>query len=450
VDSPGITGYSRDRVTVSGTIDGADVTVTVTYTEDQQQQQTQQYTLTINYEYADGRQAAPAYVSTLNDGDTYTVDSPGITGYSRDRVTVSGTIDGADVTVTVTYTANQQQQTQQYTLTINYVYVGGGAAATAYVSTLNDGATYNVTSPTVEGYTRDKATVSGTINGADVDEIVTYTASVQSSGPLGGGGGGGGATTATIADEEVPLTTIEDEETPLAAFITDRIAYIAGYPDGTVHPDGNLTRAEVAAMLFRLLSDAAKNDPLASTFTDVEDGKWYTQAIAYLASTGILTGYEDGSFKPNAPITRAEFAAIISRFDASQDEAGEARFSDVTQSHWAFKEIDNAAEKGWVNGYPEGTFKPQNAITRAEAVTAINNMLIRELTAADVPADAPRFTDLAEGHWAYTDIIEAAYDWVAAAEAAATEDEATEGETDGDAEATTTEEAENAEETTDK
>jgi hypothetical protein len=184
-------------------------------------------------------------------------------------------------------------------------------------------------------------------------------------------------------------------------------------------------------MLYRLLDEADKDDPVSASFTDVAAGKWYSQAVAYLAGKDILTGYSDGSFRPDAQITRAEFAAIISRFDESaSSEDAAVRFSDVPASHWAFALIDNAVENGWLGGYPDGTFKPQNMITRAEAVTAINRMLNRELSAADIPSDVPVYTDLDAGHWAYTALIEATYDWL---KAAAGDAEATDGD---DAEAT--------------
>ncbi|MDR2132694.1 MAG: S-layer homology domain-containing protein [Clostridiales Family XIII bacterium] len=288
-------------------------------------------------------------------------------------------------------------------------------------------------------------TVEGakTATATSASATVTVTAAAsEPSGPPSGppssstSSGGTPAAETEIEEEETPLATIDDGKTPLAAFVAERVAYIAGYPDDTVRPDGGLTRAEVAAMLFRLISDADKDDPRTPAFTDVEEGKWYAQSIAYLAELGILNGYADGSFKPSAEITRAEFAAILSRFDASQGAAGEAVFSDVPQSHWAFDEIANAAEKGWVNGYPDGTFKPQITITRAEAVTAINNALRRELTAADIPADAPHFVDLPESHWAYADIVEAAYDWAAAAKAEAAETEAPEAEAESETETT--------------
>ena len=286
--------------------------------------------------------------------------------------------------------------------------------------------------------------VNGVKTATVTSDVATISVRARSTSTGSSGGSSSAPAPDEIADGETPLATIGDGATPLSGFISERVAYITGYPDGTVHPDGSLTRAEVAAVLFRLLSDDAKNDPLPFDFTDIENGKWYSQAIAYLTSIGILTGYGDGTFKPNEPITRAEFAAVISRFDESAAAGAALNFSDVPETHWAFGAISKAVEKSWLNGYPDGTFKPQNAITRAEAVTVINNMLNRELAAADFPADAPRFSDLAESHWAYADVIEAAYDWAAVAEAAEeAEEEAEAGDTEaGDAEKTDTEAAE--------
>ena len=128
-----------------------------------------------------------------------------------------------------------------------------------------------------------------------------------------------------------------------------------------------------------------------------------------MTSAGILEGYEDGTFRPDASITRAEFAAIASRFDKL--EAGSKTFSDVPESHWAYEAISSAAEKGWINGYPDGTFRPENAITRAEAVTLANAVLQRECDeafVADHLSEMLTFNDLSDGHWAYGEIMEAA------------------------------------------
>jgi hypothetical protein len=244
--------------------------------------------------------------------------------------------------------------------------------------------------------------------------VVTGILTISEAAVIGGGGGGGGGNTVTIPPTPIPGSDgsslenvdIEDEETPLAGFTPDHIWYIQGYPDGTVRPDGQITRAEAATIFFRLLSYPDKNDPLTSDFTDVATGKWYTQAIAYLASIGILEGYEDGTFRPDGQITRAEFAALVSRFDDLSASADADAFSDIS-GHWAADYINSAAEKGWIQGYPDGTFRPQNQLTRAEIVTAVNNMLDRGIELADIPDGVPEYTDLLESYWAYTDIMEA-------------------------------------------
>jgi hypothetical protein len=289
--------------------------------------------------------------------------------------------------------------------------------------------------------TDDSGAIVGTL---PVRFTVTAVTPPPASDPGTGGGGGGSApapipeeTEEDIEDEETPLADTVDGRTPPAGFVTERVAYINGYADGTIRPNGSLTRAEVSVMLYRLLTGTDKDDPAATAFTDVTAGKWYSQAVAYLTQKGILTGYSDGSFNPNAQITRAEFAAIISRLDTNAGNAdAAAKFNDVPESHWAFALIGNAIEKGWLGGYPDGTFKPQNVITRAEAVTAINNILNRDLSAMDIPADVPVYKDLDASHWAYAALIEATYNWPKAADADATEDENAEATDNADADTT--------------
>jgi hypothetical protein len=189
--------------------------------------------------------------------------------------------------------------------------------------------------------------------------------------------------------------------------VDDHIWYIRGYPDGSVQPDGNITRAEVTMIFFRLMSDPAKNDARAPAFADVPADEWYAQAVNYMAEKGIVIGDEDGTFRPDDYITRGEFATIASRFDNLLVHEGEPVFSDVA-GHWAERFIASAAEKGWVHGYPDGTFGPDRSITRAEVVTTVNNMLHREIELADIPPSGiPIYTDITEAHWAYCDIIEA-------------------------------------------
>jgi len=133
--------------------------------------------------------------------------------------------------------------------------------------------------------------------------------------------------------------------------------------------------------------------------------EWYAQPVAYLASNGILKGYLDGTFRPDANITRAELATMLSRFENLRETSASA-FPDVV-GHWAEKSVNSAAAKGWVSGYPDGTFKPENNITRAETVAVVNRMLERTVLKEDLPGWAPRYADLLDSHWAYADIIEA-------------------------------------------
>jgi len=192
----------------------------------------------------------------------------------------------------------------------------------------------------------------------------------------------------------------------LVPLTDDHIAYIRGYPNNTVRPDNAITRAEVAMIFFRLIVDNNKNTPRTSGFKDVVSGAWYAQAVSYLASTDIIKGYPDGTFKPNQPITRAEFAAIASRFDRLEATSSNA-FPDIS-NHWAKEAINSAAQKGWVDGYPDGTFLPQRNISRAEVVKIVNAMLNRMIQVEDIPLGIRNFTDLTSSHWAYANIVEAA------------------------------------------
>ena len=184
------------------------------------------------------------------------------------------------------------------------------------------------------------------------------------------------------------------------------INYNNGYLDGSVRPDAIITRAEVAAIIFRLLAYEDKDVPLAVAFPDVGPTDWYAQPVAYLASRNILLGYPDGTFKPEAPVTRAEFSAMMSRFDRLEASDGSAAFADVA-GHWAEAYINSAAIKGWVSGYLDGMFRPENHMTRSEVVSMINRVLYRGIQAEDIPFWAPLFSDLPKTHWAFTAITEA-------------------------------------------
>ena len=190
---------------------------------------------------------------------------------------------------------------------------------------------------------------------------------------------------------------------------TDHFAYVIGYPDGTVHPNGQITRAEVATIFFRLLRDEVRDGAFttSNTYSDVAYGKWYNNPISTMSALGIITGYPDGTFKPNKPITRAEFAAIAARFDETQSGKS-ATFSDVI-GHWAAREIGIAYYNDWIKGYPDGTFKPDQNITRAEAMTLINRVLERKPESpADLLTNMNKWTDnMDTSKWYYLDVQEA-------------------------------------------
>lgn len=214
----------------------------------------------------------------------------------------------------------------------------------------------------------------------------------------------------TGRDDYIPIIipTIINKDTGMLNK-TDHFAYVIGYPDGTVHPNGQITRAEVATIFFRLLRDEVRDGAFttSNSYSDVAYGKWYNNPISTMSALGIITGYPDGTFKPNKPITRAEFAAIAARFDETQSGKS-ATFSDVI-GHWAAKEIGIAYYNDWIKGYPDGTFKPDQNITRAEAMTLINRVLERKPESpADLLTNMNKWTDnLDTSKWYYLDVQEA-------------------------------------------
>lgn len=174
-----------------------------------------------------------------------------------------------------------------------------------------------------------------------------------------------------------PGPNIPNPEVPLGLEKEDHFAYIIGRDDGLVHPGANITRAEVATIFFRMLTDESRAQfwSQTNTYSDVASDAWYNNAVSTLTKAGVLSGRTDGRFDPNAPITRAEFATIFSRFYDSQYD-GPDKFSDIA-GHWAADSINQAAVNNLLEGYPDGTFKPNTYISRAEAVTGMNRILGR-------------------------------------------------------------------------
>ena len=192
--------------------------------------------------------------------------------------------------------------------------------------------------------------------------------------------------------------------------IDDHYAYMKGYPDKTFGPDKPMTRAEVTMMFARLLKERPeKGRKYIMPYKDIHENDWYAYAVTFMSEKKLVSGYPDGTFKPNAPITRAEFASIASRFDSLVDKA-DLKFSDVSKNHWAYKVICSAEAKGWISGYPDGTFKPEKNITRAEVVSSTNRILNRyadlDFAKAHVQELAPMI-DMNDSHWAYGPVVEA-------------------------------------------
>lgn len=281
-----------------------------------------------------------------------------------------------DDTKTITWTINVPvENTKPVTLSYTLIldedaesgeYDTNDSAVLAYVTTDGEDGTYEFKKP-----------------------VVTYSE------PAGGG--------SSNDDDD------DDDYVPEDLNGDDHYAYIVGYPDGMVHPNANITRAEVAAIFFRLLKEEVRDANLTSSnsFSDVAEGQWFNTSISTMAKLGIVTGYPDGSFKPNDNITRAEFATIAARFDKDAKDSASI-FSDI-DGHWAKEYIERAAKKGWITGYPDGTFRPDRLITRAEAASLINRVLIRDPEKPeDLLKDMIKWPDNMDTNaWYYIDIQEA-------------------------------------------
>ena len=316
-------------------------------------------------------------------------------GWSSKDVTLGGTdftMPAKDVVIEGTFAINR------YTVTYK---VDGKEVGTDVYNFNSDVAIRSV--PTKEGYT-----FSGwKIGNADAenfkmpahDVVIEGTYAKNSSGGSSGSSGG---------SHRRPTVTIQDE-VPTGLNGDDHYAYIVGYPDKTVRPQNGITRAEVATIFFRLLEDDTRNanSTKSNSYSDVAAGAWYNHAVSTLSAMGIVKGDSNGKFNPNASITRAEFAAIAARFDDKANTSA-ASFSDIA-SHWAKDEISAAANNGWITGYTDGTFRPNNRITRAEAMALVNRVLKRlPETDEDLHADMIKWSDNSDAsQWYYLDVQEA-------------------------------------------
>ena len=189
----------------------------------------------------------------------------------------------------------------------------------------------------------------------------------------------------------------------------DHVAYIIGYENGTIQPRGEITRAEVATIFFRLMTDKARSKywTTENDFNDVAEGQWFNLAVSTLNAAGVIVDAEHGNFRPNDPITRAELAVMAAQFCTVEGKLPKISFTDVSKDHWAIDEIKLIEYAGWIEGYPDGTFRPDATITRAEAITIINRMLERAVEDSGMLEGMLTFIDCPTNEWFYEAVQEA-------------------------------------------
>lgn len=283
----------------------------------------QKYDLTINYKYADGSEAKPTHTESLTYGSSYSVASPLITGYTADKLTVSGSMPDSDVTIDVTFTA------KDYTVT--YESNGGSTVpsqAVKYNETANKPADPTKSGYTFAGwYTEEKLTNKYDFATPVTGNITLYAKWTRNYTPR----------------PYTPPTVVIPDDDALGLNTTDHFAYIVGYGNGEVRPQNNITRAEVATIFFRLLTDDVRDENLTKTnrYSDVAATSWYNTAVSTLSSMGIITGYPDGTFGPQRDITRAETMTLVNRVLNRRPETEDDLLPNMTV--WT----DNANPKAW-------------------------------------------------------------------------------------------------------
>ena len=214
-------------------------------------------------------------------------------------------------------------------------------------------------------------------------------------------------TSQTTAEKKAETVRNYQKNAPADLNGDDHAAYVHGYTDGTVKPNNNVTRAETAAMLYRLLTESRRNEiqTASNSFSDVSADDWYNESVSTMANGKYITGYPDGTFGGNKNITRAEFVAMLVRFIRVQNE--DCSFTDVSRDYWAYGCIATATKAGWIAGYTDGTFRPEQPITRAEAMTIINRVLNRGVNEKSELMNFRAWPDNEPSAWYYYEVIEA-------------------------------------------
>ena len=394
--------------------------ITVTYDE-QALEINSDYTLTIthNGETTTYRSTKDAIRAMVNPG-TYVVTAVSV---SEPTLSDSETVTIHKVQTDVSITADPTSMTGSGTVTLT-ISGSGLPAGTDLTQLVNQtgGDSVDLSSWSSQGDGTYKATFAAPNSTEDYtftirfngdayydgskDRVTIYVTRYSSGGGSGGGGGSSGGGGSKPADPDVE----DPSDTGVSNWLNtrDHIAYLSGYPGGGFGPDNSMTRAEVAQMFYALLND--KNVTITTTFPDVPENAWYATAVNTLASLGMVSGDANGNYRPNDPITRAEFCVIALAF-AYEPENASCSFYDVFRSDWFYPYVAQAASYGWIGGYTDNTFGPNDNITRAQVTTIVNNMLGRTADQDYVDDNLRRlntFLDVPRAHWAYYQIMEAA------------------------------------------
>lgn len=324
------------------------------------------------------------YAANLNETYTFTVASAANSYYEKAE---------AQATVVTARRGGGGPTEPSATYLIEAEAGYGGAISPAGQTSVDKGASATFTITPQAGYQIDDVVVDGESVGAvthyrftNVREDHTIKATFRQG--------------ASVADPE---------DTGVAHWLNchDHVAYLNGYTDGSFRPDADMTRAEAAQMFYNLLLD--QEVAITVAFTDVDADAWYARAIHTLASLGMIKGIGDDRYEPNRPITRAEFTAIAMRF-AHLETGRENSFSDVNEAAWYYPYIVGSVQYGWINGYPDGTFRPDQTISRVEVTTIVNRMLDRvadESYISEQPMALKQFHDVPVSHWGFYEIAEA-------------------------------------------
>ena len=355
------------------------------------------YTVTFNPK---GGEVNPREKNVTFDAAYGELPTPTRTGYTFNgwylgdkEITKDSTVETAeDHTLTASWSINS------HWLTIKYLNKSNGKELAPEYSQKHDyDTTVKVKSPSIPGYKfydRDDETVVVTMPDEDVTRIVYYVRKT--------GNGGGTYDSPNKTKKTSPALTLNT---------ADHFAFINGYPDGSVQPEGNVTRAETAAILYRIMGDDCQSyyKTTSCSYSDVARGDWFNTYVATLENAGVIVDTRtNGKFRPNDAITRAELASMIAQF-AGLDSASAANFNDVGTIYWAAKEIAIAAKMGWINGYPDGSFRPNQNVTRAELMAMVNRALGRTPKSEDdLLSGMKTWSDNANtGAWYYLDVQEA-------------------------------------------